>query len=109
MSVREETSAPPPEVAPASELPPARARRPRRLPKVGAAALATAAVALLYALGPIYADEFLLTFLTDVLLFGLVALGLGAFGAFEFAEAGYRRIDAPDGGEIVAAAKTRAT
>ena len=42
-------------------------------------------------------------------LFGLVALGLAAFGAFEFAEARYRRIDAPDGGEIVAAAKARAT
>ena len=42
-------------------------------------------------------------------LFGLVALGLAAFGAFEFAEARYRRIDAPDGGEIAAAAKARAT
>jgi hypothetical protein len=29
-------------------------------------------------------------------LFGLVALGLAAFGAFEFAEARFRRIDAPD-------------
>ena len=28
-------------------------------------------------------------------LFGLVALGLAAFGTFEFAEARYRRIDAP--------------
>jgi uncharacterized protein DUF1206 len=40
-------------------------------------------------------------------LFGLVALGLAAFGAFEFAEARYRRIAAPDGGEVVAAAKAR--
>jgi hypothetical protein len=29
-------------------------------------------------------------------LFGVVALGLAAFGAFEFAEARYRRIDAPE-------------
>ncbi len=40
-------------------------------------------------------------------LFGLVALGLGAFGAFEFAEAKYRRIRLPKGSGVVAAAKTR--
>ncbi len=41
-------------------------------------------------------------------LFGLVALGLAAFGAFEFVEARYRRIDAPDAGEVAGAAKARA-
>ncbi|GGC69698.1 membrane protein [Siccirubricoccus deserti] len=33
-------------------------------------------------------------------LFGLVALGLAAFGAFEFVEARYRHIAAPEGAEI---------
>ncbi|SDB17382.1 DUF1206 domain-containing protein [Belnapia rosea] len=38
-------------------------------------------------------------------LFTLVALGLTAFGAFELAESRYRRINAPDAREVVAAAK----
>ncbi|WP_458094367.1 DUF1206 domain-containing protein [Roseomonas sp. WA12] len=37
-------------------------------------------------------------------LFGFVALGLMAFGAFEFAEAAYRRIVPPDHGDILKAA-----
>ena len=41
-------------------------------------------------------------------LFGLVALGLAAFGAFEFAEARYRRIKAPDGNKVVRLAAARA-
>jgi hypothetical protein len=40
-------------------------------------------------------------------LFGLVALGLAAFGAFEFAEARYRRIAAPSEAEIARAAMLR--
>ena len=40
-------------------------------------------------------------------LFGLVALGLAAFGAFEFAETKYRRIRIPKGSGVVAAAKAR--
>jgi hypothetical protein len=42
-------------------------------------------------------------------LFGLVALGLAAFGAFEFAEARFRRIDAPDASKAAEAAKARIT
>jgi Domain of Unknown Function (DUF1206) len=38
-------------------------------------------------------------------LFGLVAAGLAAFGAFEFAEARYRRIGAPDAGRLADVAK----
>ncbi|WP_201306196.1 DUF1206 domain-containing protein [Roseomonas harenae] len=41
------------------------------------------------------------------ILFGLVALGLAAFGAFEFAEARYRRIAAPSEAEVVRAATPR--
>jgi hypothetical protein len=37
-------------------------------------------------------------------LFALIAAGLAAFGAFEFAEARYRRIDAPDAGRAMAEA-----
>jgi hypothetical protein len=40
-------------------------------------------------------------------LFGLVALGLAAFGAFEFAEARFRRIDAPDASKAAGAVKAR--
>jgi hypothetical protein len=40
-------------------------------------------------------------------LFGLVALGLAAFGAFELAEARFRRIDAPDASKAAGAAKVR--
>ncbi|WP_372618673.1 DUF1206 domain-containing protein [Falsiroseomonas sp.] len=40
-------------------------------------------------------------------LFGLVAAGLAAFGAFEFAEARYRRIGAPDAGRVAEAAKAK--
>ncbi len=39
-------------------------------------------------------------------LYGLVALGLAAFGAFGFVEARYRRIDAPGGSGIKLAAGT---
>ena len=39
-------------------------------------------------------------------LFGLVALGLAAFGAFGFVEARHRRIDAPRGRKIMEAAGT---
>lgn len=55
--------------------PTARARRawPRRL---AAAAAVAGIVAGLYLLGFLYDGQFLLTFLTDVLVFGLVALGL---------------------------------
>lgn len=42
-------------------------------------------------------------------LFGLVALGLAAFGAFEFAEARFRRIDAPDASKAAVAAKAQIT
>ncbi|WP_137177118.1 DUF1206 domain-containing protein [Roseomonas sp. AR75] len=40
-------------------------------------------------------------------LFALVALGLAAFGAFQFAEARYRHIGAPDPRSVAAAAKAR--
>ncbi len=42
-------------------------------------------------------------------LFALVALGLAAFGAFEIAEARYRRIDAPDGRRAAAAVRPLVT
>jgi hypothetical protein len=41
-------------------------------------------------------------------LFGVTALGLFAFGAFQFVVAYYRRIDAPDPGEIGREAQTKA-
>lgn len=41
-------------------------------------------------------------------LFGLVALGLAAFGAFNFAQARFRRIATPEAGEIATAARARA-
>ena len=75
MSVPERTASPPPEVAEAPAAAPSVRARPRL--RQGARILgAVAVVAFLYALAPLYADEFLLTFLIDVLLFGLVALGL---------------------------------
>jgi hypothetical protein len=40
-------------------------------------------------------------------LFGAVALGLAAFGAFEFAEARYRRIAAPTEGQLIEEARSR--
>ena len=40
-------------------------------------------------------------------LFGLVALGLVAYGAFQFAVARHRRIDAPDEAELLASARAR--
>jgi hypothetical protein len=40
-------------------------------------------------------------------LFTVVALGLAAFGAFEFAEARYRHIGTPDARSVAAAAKAR--
>lgn len=41
------------------------------------------------------------------LLFGVVAAGLAAFGAFEFAEARYRRIDTPDRADMADAVGMR--
>ena len=75
MSVPDQTAVPPPEVAPPLEsvAAPAAQRRARGIARIVVAAIV---VAVLYALAPLYEGEFLLTFLTDVLLFGMVALGL---------------------------------
>ncbi|MGK7870389.1 DUF1206 domain-containing protein [Falsiroseomonas sp. E2-1-a20] len=42
-------------------------------------------------------------------MFALVALGLAAFGAFNFAQARFRRIATPEASEIAAAARARTT